>query len=568
MSFVVKEPTPKQILERERLDVPTEHQPKEDLALLEDKVPESLRSSKLLAVFTAVFGVGYVLLSILPISHTDVWGHIHYGQVIVAQRAIPATEPLMALAKGVPYVDSAWLSKVLGYLTYNQFGLYGLQFLFAFAVTATCAVLTGSIYKRSRSFWGSLLGVGFFCLMAKPQLEIIRPQLAGLLCFALLLNYVTSQSTRRADYWRVPLIFVFWANLHGSFFVGLVALGAAFVGQAIDVGRRTGSLIAVLRARSVWRWFILLELAAVAVLLNPSGIGIYSDVLAIAGSPNMRIIHEWAPLTFKLWQGKWAFVAVLSFLVLYRLSPRRVTTTEFLLLAGFGALTLWSSRMMMWWGPVVGLYLGLHLAAIFRKCRRADICPEEAPGSGKWSVVVVGIAWLFFALSPICSTLLHGWKLYIPGDTRTVLSDQDANRFREDPGVGLFRKRVSYYTPIDAANYIREHHSDLPEGLMFCGYEWGDYLGVAGIGNRPVFVNSHAHLVPTEVWDDWIQIARGDADWDDKLDRYGVNLVAIEPDGYSGLKRQLDKSDTWKLVFEDPYGVSVIYQRRKPITVP
>jgi len=44
--------------------------------------------------------------------HTDLWGHLAYGREITLNRKLPDTEPFMPLAAGVPFRDTAWLSKV------------------------------------------------------------------------------------------------------------------------------------------------------------------------------------------------------------------------------------------------------------------------------------------------------------------------------------------------------------------------------------------------------------------------------------------------------------------------
>ena len=69
-------------------------------------------------------------------------------------------------------------------------------------------------------------------------------------------------------------------------------------------------------------------------------------------------------------QGQAAAVAALALIVAYRMSPRRVRTTEVLLLVGLGASALWTSRMIVWWAPVAVYCLVLHAAAALR-CQRS-----------------------------------------------------------------------------------------------------------------------------------------------------------------------------------------------------
>src|SRR5262245_52048582 len=89
---------------------------------LTDRLPEPLRASRALAVFAGVLGAVYWRLSFRPLWQTDVWGHLAYGKLIWNAGALPVTEPLMPLAAGMPFVDSAWLSQLLGYGAYSAWG--------------------------------------------------------------------------------------------------------------------------------------------------------------------------------------------------------------------------------------------------------------------------------------------------------------------------------------------------------------------------------------------------------------------------------------------------------------
>src|SRR5580704_13903703 len=74
-------------------------------ATLEDHVPVALRLPRVLAGFVALIGALYWCYSYQRLHHTDLWGHLAYGRLVCATRALPATEPLMPLSEGMPLVD-------------------------------------------------------------------------------------------------------------------------------------------------------------------------------------------------------------------------------------------------------------------------------------------------------------------------------------------------------------------------------------------------------------------------------------------------------------------------------
>ncbi|HET6423976.1 MAG TPA: hypothetical protein VFG20_09855, partial [Planctomycetaceae bacterium] len=102
-----------------------------DLSLLEDRVPEQWKSTRRLTACVALLGIVFFVFCVRPLWHTDLWGHLAYGKLIATLRALPSTEPLMPLAKGVPVIDTAWLSQLIGYGTVTTLGLAGLQGLSA-----------------------------------------------------------------------------------------------------------------------------------------------------------------------------------------------------------------------------------------------------------------------------------------------------------------------------------------------------------------------------------------------------------------------------------------------------
>ena len=122
---------------------------------------------------------------------------------------------------------------------------------------------------------------------------------------------------------------------------------------------------------------------------------------------------------------------------------------------------------------------------------------QHSAGNGTWTVVTVGLVWTFLALTPWGMSLLYG--------------PRDASESRTS---------LSAFTPIDAVKYLNQFP---PDGQIFNSYEWGDYLLWAGPKNLDVFVASHAHLVPREVWRSYLRVIRDESDWSEILeilDRY------------------------------------------------
>jgi hypothetical protein len=374
----------------------------------------------------------FLYLSYRPLWHTDLWGHLAYGRLIAANRAIPATESLLPLCRGVPFADFSWLSELLGYAAYDWRGASALQFLYAGSVTACVAVLAWCSRRKTGSAWAAALAAGIYVWVDWRQHAIVRPQLAGCVCFVVLFAILVRGFSGLATGLFIAGLFAVWANLHGSFFIGLATLAAFVCGRGGDLLRRTRSLRAVRDDRHLRRWAIYLMLASAAVLLNPYGWRIYEAAWHLSSNANLADLVEWKPLRLWVGQGPAAVCVSLGLLGLCVLTPRRISMTELLLLIGLGGATLMTSRVIVWWGPIAAYYTVLHAAAIGKRWRRGTHAPSEVPAWAireRFVVAVVGIA---LACTPLTGALMRR----SPGDP---------------PGS------LSWATPIGATQYLRAH---------------------------------------------------------------------------------------------------------------
>jgi hypothetical protein len=527
-------------------DVETPEPPRKrgeaDLSLLEDRFPQWARVTRSTAGLAAALSALFILASFLPLWHTDVWGHLSYGRWIVQNQSVPETEPLLPLLEGVRFIDTAWLSQVAAYLAEERLGVTALQFLFAASITFCTAALSVLAARRTGSNLAGAIAAGTFLFVDYQQLIIARPQLAGMVCFMIVFAMLNSLRWRSAWWFAMPVTFALWANLHGSFPMGLVLIACFVAGRAFDLVRRTGGTKALWRDATLRRRFLLLQLCAAAALLNPYGLQIYLETFRVAFNRNLQDLVDWDPLTLRMSQGKAAAMALLALLVVLRFSPRRVTAAEAFSLALFGLGACYSSRIIVWWAPVVAWSIALHAEAALRKWRRFDSRPP-ARRSGLSTVAMLGLMWIAFAYSPFGLRVIHG-----------------APKTPEESAARL-KRSVSDQTPLAAVKYLNEHP---PVGQCFNTYEWGDYLLRAGPKSARWFVNSHAHLAPREVWEDYLRIVGLARDWEGRLDRYGINTIVLERNMSADLVRALkEKPEAWSLEFQDQF--TAIFHRKKPI---
>ncbi len=247
-------------------------------ALSYDLVPHALALAMfaLCAFSPAIFNDG------------DTWSHIATGEWMFAHNAIPHADPFTFSVPGKPWIAHEWLSEILLALAYKAGGFVGVALL-----TGAAAGLAVFVVARAaaRDLGGpALAAVGALAaLLVAPSL-LARPHILALPVFALWTDALLC-ARDRAPPIALTLMMTLWANLHGSFAVGL-ALIAPFASEAVLAAPMD-------RRASLARGWALFAVAAVAAaLVNPFGIEGLLFPVRLLGLHALAQIGEWGPETF------------------------------------------------------------------------------------------------------------------------------------------------------------------------------------------------------------------------------------------------------------------------------
>jgi hypothetical protein len=250
---------------------------------------------------------------------------------------------------------------------------------------------------------------------------------------------LTLARRRRWWLWTVPVLFVAWANLHGSFLLGLAILLLEVAAAAIRVGRGRVSVPAPLPRGPIVATFLA---SGVATLINPFGVGIYSSALGVTFNKDVRrLIGEWQSPNFHDPATLAVVVLPVAVTVGYLAFSRRdVPAVELALAAFLLVSSLDAARFIP--------YFAIAWCALAARCPPLEH-ERFRPNLLVWPLVaVLGVS------------LLHGpW--YRAGTP--------------DPSV-----------PVRAVAYLDQH-----PGRIFSTYLWNDYLDWVG---RQVFVDGRTEL--------------------------------------------------------------------------
>jgi hypothetical protein len=263
-----------------------------------------------------------------PLSDPDTYWHLALGRQMWQDHALVRSETFSFTDAGAPWEDTEWLFHAAAYPLWRATGDLGLRI-----VTALLGALGVALaYRPVRLMGGSAAGMAVFLLptlwsyagRVRFRPDVVSVLLAVVLC-ELLIRWYRRTDAGGPERWGVPLLFLFWVQVHGAWTYGVVLLGAFVAGRALDAWRArdlTPVLIRNLLAPAV--------ATALALLLNPYGWRLPLFPLKAFASfrdPAFLRIAEWSRTPFTGMYGVYS-AALLATLAAVFLVRRRFSWSE------------------------------------------------------------------------------------------------------------------------------------------------------------------------------------------------------------------------------------------------
>ncbi len=477
--------------------------------------------------------VGLLLVFILaarsPLD-TDMWWHLKAGELTISTGQPYLVDTLSFTRFGEGWINHSWLSEVGMAILYNAGGFLALGAGMALLATASMAF----VYFQST---GPALLKAFLLILGSTVAAVVwspRPQLVSLLLLAVVSTILYLYKWKKRDHLKwLPIIFFFWANLHGGYPLGFLLIGAVVAGETVTnlVSGNPG------RDRLNWqqirRLILWSMVSALALLLNPNGLNIWKiPFQTVEVSALQQFIEEWASPDFhQLYQQPflWLLFAILAAAGLAR---RRMDTSDLATVILFGVMALVARRNF---GPfaIVGIpILSRYIWAAWQSrnpggevnfdSSLADYSerPRHRP---RWqrrlNLAIVGLL-LFIAFS----------KLYLV--TLPALMDPAIQSIEPAAAVDWM-----------AANGLK--------GRVLNEYNWGGYLEWK-TQDLQVFVDGRTDLFGDSVLTAWLGAVQAANGWEQTLQNWKIDYLLLDP---SRPLAQAAARLGWKILYQDPQAV-------------
>jgi hypothetical protein len=242
-------------------------------------------------IFGATAYLTLISMMVSLLRDSDTYWHITVGQWIIDHRAVPHVDLFSFTMRGAPWITSAWLSEVLYFAAFKLAEWRGPAVLAALSASVAIFLLTHLLLKRLPNIPVAILVAAAIALISGHTLA--RPHSLVFPLMVLWINaLVQAAEERRAPSLTYLALITLWANLHGSFTLGL-ALIAPFAVEALWTADKSPRVILALQ----WLRFAVLAVAAGCITpYGPESLVVTFRIFKLAAA--LSSIGEWAPLVF------------------------------------------------------------------------------------------------------------------------------------------------------------------------------------------------------------------------------------------------------------------------------
>ncbi|MGD9976105.1 MAG: hypothetical protein AB7S77_23865 [Desulfatirhabdiaceae bacterium] len=516
-------------------------QPGNDDTAPQETLERSLNWKKispyLIPSITNVFFISlFIVLSVFPenglLNDGDTGFHIRIGEYIMKNLAIPKNDPFSFISPPLFFTAHEWLSAVIMESIHSIAGLTGVVLFFASIISLTYSLLFKLFVAENDNIFISVALVLLLTVSSAVH-WLARPHAFTLLFtviwYYLLHKHQESPDRNLSSLCFMPLIMVFWVNLHGGFLVGFILNGICILGNLVEYVRMSGEDRNILRQKMIDLFSVTLFCVLVC-LINPYGWHILIFPFQLISQDFMiNYIGEFQSPNFHTVLLSFFKYSVLLSIALIALSKKRLKPHALISILVFLSMSLTSVRHVPLFCIIVfPILLGLvrpmienpnSKIGIFFHTRSARCRQTDAQAKGAlWPVIVV----ILVITAAGSERLTHGF----------------------DPEL----------KPMNAMAFINSE--DIP-GNMFNEYETGDFIIYSTWPRYKVFIDGRADMYGEDHLKAYDTVIKAKQGWQDIIEKHDITWMMVNPS--SPISSLLWEMPGWHLIYADK--VSHVYVR-------
>lgn len=517
-------------------------------------------------IFVAIGILIIFLVTLKSPTDPDMGWHLANGKYLIAHHLTVAKKDIFSHSMPeFPLIMHEWVTDIWMFVVYQNLGLFVLSCLFA--VITTLAFLTATLGIKTKTEYK--ISAAMLAAIASLPVTGLRPQMLTLLGLALVIYIILSfrQNPQTKKIFWLPFLFLFWANSHGGFAVGLffiaVFLAVEIAKQLLLFLAKAGkkkfhdkenfspekSIFFALPSQALVKFFqanflekfqsflkentlpfpkiaklaVFLAISTLATLVNPYSWRVYIEIITTIFDKFAKAnIGEWLPVS-ALNPMSWQFLLYLFlFAILLLFSWRCLDYTYLFVTSPFLYLGFSSWRHLPvflivstpLWVYIVKTIVGEELRRII---------------SRGWFLAIFAAAGFFIAKQQIPPVWENSFSL---------------EKLAENGGY-----------PLGAVKYLRENPLS---GNMFNEYNWGGFL-IWQLPEKKVYIDGRMpswRVNGFSIFEEFNNTVHYNEGWEKTLEKYNISFALL----YNNWVNDAAFSKIgWKKVYSD--NIASIYQR-------
>lgn len=455
-----------------------------------------------------------------PQGLSDLWQTLASGAWMLDNQRLLTEDPFTSAPPDPTWLNQQWLAQLVTGIMYRLGGLELVTVVHALLVSLAFGLVLATSTRTSGDIRLAFASTAVAYVIGASNLTI-RPQTLAYPIFAAFLLVVTRAhwggSTRW--FWALPPLMLVWANVHGSFVLGLLLLGCGGMAAGIELRR----------VSAVGPYVAAFVLCLVAATLTPWAAASFGYVVALGSNPIIRgSVTEWWPTSLAYREGAVFFASAMLLVALLAATRARLRPFEWLVLGSFALVGLSAIRSVIWWGLVLAPVLARLLAVGTRRWVRPPGAAATAPAVNAAILLALGL------LTLISLPWVKGLNPALPSPKAGALTDE---------------------VPVRAAEFLKRQPGP---GVMLNYQPWGGYLEWTLWPARRPFVDGRIELHPPSVWRDYFAATYPSADWESLLARYGVGTLVLSVEQNARLIQTALQSARWRVAYADDQAVVLV----------
>lgn len=471
---------------------------------------------------------------------------IRTGEYIIDTHTIPSHDLYSYTHPESPWVVYQWGFEVLIAGAYKIAGFHGAAWVCSIIIASTLLLF----FKLLRMMGTTSLVAFPLTLLAGTVAPLdwdMRPGIVSQLLFVATLYTLQDFKLTKKPWvlYRLPLIFLIWANTHLWFVLGLMAIGSIILERCFVLISVKEAVSRAQERRSIVLLTTFLAISLLVTLLNPNGPRLITYLFDVANLEMYGYIMETQSADFHS-SGLITYQGILIILIISLTFLQQRTALGMLFMAiVFLIMSLHTIRFSPYFAflssIVIAQQLNPHMVAVQGRTVVAKLYRQSLKFDERERVFGSSIYTLAVALIITIGV--------ISGYTQRMLD------------TGFSKEKF----PVEACDFVKQH--ELPGNLYSSGY-WGSYAIFSLYPRYKVFIDTRFDMYGDKFFFEWFacslritkEVKSLDIDFEEPnliFDKYQVNWILIKKEKPLAYVLKGDKG--WIRIYSD--DIATIFLR-------